>query len=517
MKEGISCYKLFINGLLDITDNLDKDEIVPPVNVVRRDDDDPYLVVAADKGTATFSDTANGVALEHRFWLGDAFASGGSVGYDHKGMAITARGAWECVKAHFRTLGKDIQREPFTVVGIGDMSGDVFGNGMLLSRQICLKAAFNHQHVFLDPEPDIKKSFQERRRLFRLARSGWTDYRADLISRGGGVFSRQDKTIPLSPEVRDWLGVEEMQMAPNALIRQLLKAPVDLLWNGGIGTYVKSSGESHADVGDLANNILRVNGNELCCKVIGEGGNLGLTQRGRIEFARCGGRVNTDFIDNSAGVDTSDHEVNIKILLNLAIRAGKLDFEGRNRVLAEMTDDVAALVLRSNYLQAQAISMMERFSGPRLGSKQHFINVLETDGQLDRQLESLPETEELEERKDKGLGLYRPELAVLLSYSKIVLYQQLLDSNVPEDGYLSGELERYFPASSPAMLKPFMQQHRLKREIIATQVTNSLVNRMGASFTLRMCEDTGASPAEVAQGIRHCPRIIRRPQFLGKN
>jgi glutamate dehydrogenase len=516
MREVISCYKFFINGLLDITDNLDKDKILPPAGVVRRDDDDPYLVVAADKGTATFSDTANGVAAEHGFWMGDAFASGGSVGYDHKGMGITARGAWECVKRHFRELGKDIQREPFTVVGIGDMSGDVFGNGMMLSRQIRLQAAFNHQHIFLDPDPDIKKSLGERRRLFRLPRSSWTDYKAELISRGGGVFSRQDKTIPLSPEVRHWLGVEASQMTPNALIRELLKAPVDLLWNGGIGTYIKSSSESHADVGDLANNALRVNGNELRCKVVGEGGNLGLTQKGRIEFARCGGRVNTDFIDNSAGVDTSDHEVNIKLLLNLAIRAGKLDIEGRNGILAEMTKEVAALVLRNNYLQTQAITMMESFSGSRLGSKQHFINVLEDEGRLDRQLESLPEDEELEERKDRGEGLFRPELAVLLSYSKIMLYQQLLDSDVPEDGYLSGELARYFPARLQEEMAPYMQQHRLKREIVATQVTNSVVNRMGASFALRMCEDTGSTPAEVARAYTIAREVFSARSFWSK-
>jgi len=514
--EGISCYKIFINGLLDITDNILKDEIVPPRDVIRRDDDDPYLVVAADKGTATFSDTANSVAQQHDFWLGDAFASGGSVGYDHKGMGITARGAWECVKAHFREIGTDIQRQPFTVVGIGDMSGDVFGNGMLLSKKTLLKAAFNHQHVFLDPNPDPVKSFQERRRLFRLARSSWTDYRKELISAGGGIYSRQDKTIPLSPEVREWLGTEETQMAPNALIRELLKARVDLLWNGGIGTYVKASTETHADVGDLANNSLRVNGNELRCKVIGEGGNLGVTQKGRIEFARFGGLINTDFIDNSAGVDTSDHEVNLKILLNLAIQAGKLDFAGRNALLAEMTDEVAALVLRSNYLQAQAISMMERFSGPRLGAKQHFIRVLEEEGWLDRQLESLPEDDELEERKDKGIGLFRPELAILLSYSKIMLYQQLLESDVPEDGYLSGELARYFPTRIHKQMGPFMQQHRLKREIVATQVTNSLVNRMGASFTLRMCEDTGATPAEVARAYTIAREVFDARSYWSK-
>ena len=516
MAEVVDCYSLFINGMLDITDNLDKDKVIAPEQLVRRDGDDPYLVVAADKGTATFSDTANGIAAHHGFWLGDAFASGGSVGYDHKGMGITARGAWEGVKRHFRELGTDIQRQPFTVVGIGDMSGDVFGNGMLLSRQIRLMAAFNHQHVFLDPDPDPKVSFKERRRLFRLRRSGWTDYDTGLISRGGGVYSRQDKLIPLSPEVRDWLGIEQEALTPNALIRELLKAPVDLLWNGGIGTYVKASSETHADVGDLANNILRVDGKELRCKVVGEGGNLGLTQLGRIEFDPAGGRVNTDFIDNSAGVDTSDHEVNIKILLNLAMRAGELEFEERNRLLADMTREVAALVLRSNYLQTQAISMMVHFSGARLGSKQHFINVMEQAGMLDRKLEFLPEEEELGERRDRGEGMVRPELAVLLSYSKIMLYQQLLDSDVPEDDYLSGELNRYFPEPLRDRFGHLMPQHRLKREIVATQVTNSIVNRMGASFALRMGEDTGATPAEVARAFTIAREVFDARSFWAR-
>ena len=513
MKEGVDCYKLFINGLLDITDNLDKDDTVPPMNVVRRDEDDPYLVVAADKGTATFSDTANAVAAEHGFWLGDAFASGGSVGYDHKGMGITARGAWEGVKRHFQEMGVNIQREAFSVVGIGDMSGDVFGNGMLLSKHILLKAAFNHQHIFLDPNPDAASSFRERRRLFRMPRSSWTDYKTGLISKGGGIFSRLDKTIPLSPEIRKWLGIEEQQMTPNALIKVLLQAPVDLLWNGGIGTYVKSSSESHADVGDLINNVLRVDGKDLQCKVVGEGGNLGVTQLGRIEYARAGGRINTDFIDNSAGVDTSDHEVNIKILLNQAMRSGKLKPDERNQILAEMTDEVGDLVLRSNYLQTQAISMMARFSGPRLGAKQHFIRVLEEQGQLDRELEFLPDDEELSERKDQGEGLARPELAVLLSYSKITLYQQLLASDIPEDGYLSGELIRYFPRLLQQRFSKLMPQHRLKREIIATQVTNSLVNRMGASFALRMTEDTGASPSEVARAYTIAREVFDAREF----
>lgn len=516
LAEAIDCYSIFINGLLDITDNLDKNEILPPADVIRHDDDDPYLVVAADKGTATFSDTANGIANEHGFWMGDAFASGGSVGYDHKGMGITARGAWEGVKRHFREMGTDIQREVFTVVGIGDMSGDVFGNGLLLSKQIHLKAAFNHQHIFLDPDPDAKTSFQERKRLFRLGRSSWSDYKQKLISRGGGIYSRQDKTIPLSREIRVWLGIDQEKLSPNALIRELLKAPVDLLWNGGIGTYVKASHETHADVGDLANNVLRVNGNELGCKVVGEGGNLGVTQRGRIEFAQAGGQINTDFIDNSAGVDTSDHEVNIKILLNLAIRAGQLNLEERNRLLAEMTDEVASLVLRSNYLQTQAISMMVRFSGPRLGAKQHFINVLEEDGLLDRELEFLPDNEDLAERRDRGAGLVRPEVAVLLSYGKIMLYQQLLASDIPEDSYLSGELTRYFPAPLQAKFGQLMQGHRLKREIVATQVTNNMVNRMGASFALRMHEDTGSSPAKVARAFTIAREVFDARSFWKK-
>jgi glutamate dehydrogenase len=514
--EGIRCYKMFINGLLDITDNLDKDDTLPPKQVVRYDDDDPYLVVAADKGTATFSDTANGVAASREFWLGDAFASGGSVGYDHKGMGITAKGAWEGVKRHFREMDVDIQRQPFTVIGIGDMSGDVFGNGMLLSKHIRLQAAFNHQHIFLDPDPDEKASFRERRRLFRMARSSWTDYKRELISRGGGIFSRQDKTIPLSPEVQAWLGVEQDHLTPSALIRTLLKTPVDLLWNGGIGTYVKASTETNADVGDLANNALRVNGNELGCKVVGEGGNLGLTQRGRIEFARNGGCVNTDFIDNSAGVDTSDHEVNIKILLNLAMRAGKLDPKDRKPLMAEMTDEVAQMVLRSNYLQTQAITMMKKFSSSRLGAKQHFIHVLEDQGLLNRELEFLPDDEELQARRNRGEGLTRPELSVLLSYSKITLYQQLLASDVPEDSWLSDEAANYFPAPLRKRFSEFVPQHRLKREIIATQVTNSLVNRMGASFALRMHEDTDATPGEVARAYTIAREVFRARDFWNR-
>ena len=512
-EEGVRCYTSFINALLDITDNLDKDSVVPPEDVVRRDGDDPYLVVAADKGTATFSDTANAVAAEHGHWLGDAFASGGSVGYDHKAMGITARGAWEAVKRHFREMGIDTQKEAFTVVGIGDMSGDVFGNGMLLSRHIRLKAAFNHVHIFLDPDPDEKASYAERRRLFRKPRSSWMDYNRDLISSGGGVFSRTDKTVPVSREVAQWLGIEASEIAPNELIRHLLKSEVDLLWNGGIGTYVKASTESHADVGDLSNNAVRVDGNELRCKAVGEGGNLGMTQLGRIEYARNRGRVNTDFIDNSAGVDTSDHEVNIKILLNQAMEEGKLDADARKHLLVEMSNEVAGQVLRNTYLQTQAISVMKAFSPARMGTLGHFINVLEDLGQLDRGLEYLPSEEELADRRERGEGMTRPELAVLLSYSKITLYRQLLDSDVPEDAWLSDEAVNYFPGPIREKYAPFVKSHRLKREIIATQVTNSLVNRMGASFVMRMKEDTGADSGEVARAYSIAREVFSARDF----
>nr|WP_308427815.1 NAD-glutamate dehydrogenase [Lysobacter bugurensis] len=500
--EGIACYKIFINGLLDITDNLDSaGNVIPPRDVVRHDGDDPYLVVAADKGTATFSDIANGIAREHGYWLDDAFASGGSVGYDHKGMGITARGAWESVKRHFRSMGRDTQKQPFTVVGIGDMSGDVFGNGMLLSKHIRLLAAFDHRHIFLDPNPDAAVSFKERQRMFKLPRSSWEDYNTALISEGGGVFARSAKSIPLSPEIKSALGIDldVEAMSPPELMSAILKAPVDLLWNGGIGTYVKATGETHADVGDRSNNALRVNGRELRCKVVGEGGNLGLTQLGRIEAAQHGVLLNTDFIDNSAGVDTSDHEVNIKILLNGQVRAKKLTLDERNTLLASMTDEVADLVLNDNYRQNQAISLMERMSVTRLGSKLHFIKSLEQQGLLDRQIEFLPSDAEIAERKTRGQGLTRPELSVLLSYAKLVLFQQLVDSDVPEDPYLSKELVRYFPVPLQEKYAKAMQGHRLKREIIATAVTNSMVNRMGATFALRMTEDTGRTPAEVAE------------------
>jgi glutamate dehydrogenase len=503
LAEGVACYRLFINGLLDITDNLVDGKVVHPLNCVRHDADDPYLVVAADKGTATFSDIANAVSAEHGFWLGDAFASGGSVGYDHKAMGITAKGGWESVKRHFRALGRDCQTEDFTCVGIGDMSGDVFGNGMLLSKHIRLLAAFDHRHIFLDPNPGSARSFVERERMFKLPRSSWADYDASLISQGGGIFPRSAKTIPVSAPVRAVLGIEgdAETMTPNDLMRAILKAPVDLLWNGGIGTYAKSRTETNADAGDRANNAIRINGEELRCKLIGEGGNLGFTQRGRIEAALNGVLLNTDFIDNSAGVDTSDHEVNIKILLNDAVQRGELSFDARNKQLAVMTDEVERLVLLDNYRQNQAISLMERMSVARLGSKQHFIRTLEAQGLLDRQIEFLPSDAEFAERKARGLGLTRPELSILLSYSKIVLFQQLLDSDVPEDAFLSKELRRYFPEPLQDRYADHMERHRLKREIIATAVTNSMVNRMGATFVLRMGEDTGKTPAQVARAF----------------
>jgi glutamate dehydrogenase len=510
LAEGIACYRLFINGLLDITDNLIEGKVVNPHDVVRHDADDPYLVVAADKGTATFSDIANAISIEHDYWLGDAFASGGSNGYDHKGMGITAKGAWESVKRHFRSLNRDCQTQDFTCVGIGDMSGDVFGNGMLLSEHTRLLAAFDHRHVFLDPNPDTARSFAERQRMFKLPRSSWDDYDKSLISAGGGIYPRSAKSIPVSPEVRAVLGLKPdvTQLAPADLLSAILKAPVDLLWNGGIGTYVKSSAETHADVGDRANNALRVNGGELRCKIVGEGGNLGMTQKGRIEAAQHGVLLNTDFIDNSAGVDTSDHEVNIKILLNDAVQRGELSFDARNAQLAAMTDEVGQLVLWDNYRQNQAITLMEHQSVSRLGSMAHFIRTLEAEGTLDRQVENLPSDAELTERKSRGLGLTRPELAVLLSYDKIRLFQQMLDSDVPEDPYLSKELMRYFPEPLHVKYAEHMQRHRLKREIIATAVTNSTINRMGATFMMRMQEDTGQRPAAIAKAYTAAREII---------
>jgi glutamate dehydrogenase len=499
MDEVVCCYQTFIQGMLDITDNLVEGNVVHPERVVRHDGDDPYLVVAADKGTATFSDIANAISEDYGFWLGDAFASGGSVGYDHKKMGITARGAWEAVKRHFREMGRDVQASDFTVAGIGDMSGDVFGNGMLQSRHTKLIAAFNHLHVFVDPDPDPAASYAERERLFALPRSSWDDYDRALISAGGGVWSRADKLIRLSDEMRAALDVRDEALTPDELIRVILRMPVDLLWNGGIGTYVKSSSESNADAGDRQNDGVRVNGRDLRCRVFGEGGNLGCTQLGRIEFALNDGRINTDAIDNSGGVDCSDREVNIKILLNLACQQKNLTAGRRKKLLVEMTDEVAEQVLRNNYLQTQAISLLEANAVERIREHQYLIRVLEREVGLDRELEFLPRGEEIDERRKAGKGLTRPELAVLLSYGKMALYRDMIASSVPEDRYLSRELVSYFPVPLQQRYEDLMADHRLAREIIATALTNSLVNRMGPVFAYRTRDETGADVASVAR------------------
>jgi glutamate dehydrogenase len=509
--EVIACYQTLIRGLLDVTDNIVNEKIVPPRQVVRHDKDDAYLVVAADKGTATFSDIANGISQEYAFWLGDAFASGGSAGYDHKKMAITARGAWECVKRHFREIGTDIQTQNFSVCGIGDMSGDVFGNGMLQSQYIRLIAAFNHQHIFIDPQPDAARSFAERERMFKLPRSSWDDYSRAAISKGGGVYSRSAKTLTLSREVQVLFELPA-QVTPNEIIKAILKSHVDLLWNGGIGTYVKAGSESHSDVGDRSNDAVRVDARELNCKVIGEGGNLGVSQLGRIEYARRGGRLNTDFIDNSAGVNTSDVEVNLKILLNGAVRAREITQAARNRLLVQMTDEVAALVLRNNYLQGQAISTGEFQTRQLLAENAYVIRALERSGDLNRALEFLPSDEDIAERRQAGEGLTRPELAILLSYGKIWLYHALIHSDVPEDPYLSTELNRYFPAPVQKRFAKRIKRHRLRREIIATAITNSLINRMGPVFPVRAQDDTGADPAAIARAYS-----IAREVFAVRN
>ncbi|MBX3694921.1 MAG: NAD-glutamate dehydrogenase [Steroidobacteraceae bacterium] len=498
-REAVATYRIFISGLLDVTDNIVGADVVPPPRVVRHDGDDPYLVVAADKGTATFSDIANSISVDYGFWLGDAFASGGSAGYDHKKMGITARGAWESVRRHLREIGIDSQAQDFTVAGIGDMAGDVFGNGMLLSKHIRLLAAFNHMHVFIDPDPDAARSFGERQRLFRMPRSGWDDYDRKLISRGGGVFLRSAKSIPLSPEARRVLGLEAPAATPQEVIRAILRMQVDLLWNGGIGTYVKASNERHAEVGDRSNDSVRVDGRELRARIVGEGGNLGCTQRGRIEYAMNGGRINTDFIDNSAGVNTSDVEVNIKILLSAPERSGRLARAARNRLLAGMTGDVSALVLRNNYLQSQALSVLHLNTAARLSEYRGLIRSLERAGDLDRAIEFLPGEDEFIERAKRGAGLTRPELAVVLAYSKIWLSGELIDSDVPEDPYLSEELRRYFPEALRRRFARDIEQHRLRREIIVTATTNSLVNRMGPVFAWRAIDETGASIGQIAR------------------
>ncbi|MET3963033.1 glutamate dehydrogenase [Marmoricola sp. OAE513] len=506
MAEGIACYRTFIAALLDVTDNLaegpEGSTVVPARDVVRHDPDDTYLVVAADKGTATFSDIANEVAAEYGFWLGDAFASGGSVGYDHKAMGITARGAWVSVQRHFREMGIDCQHEDFTCVGVGDMSGDVFGNGMLCSEHTRLVAAFDHRDIFLDPDPDAATSYAERRRLFDLPRSSWKDYDTALISEGGGVFPRSAKSIPLSPQVRAALGVTEEAMTPAALMRAILLAPVDLIWNGGIGTYVKGAAETDADAADKANDAIRVNGGELRARCVGEGGNLGFTQRGRIEYATegCGGeggRINTDFIDNSAGVDTSDHEVNIKILLDRVVRQGDLDTEQRNTLLASMTDEVAALVLADNDAQNLALANGEAQAPALLHVHEDWMRALERRGLLNRELEALPTRREVAARIERGEGLSGPELSVLMAYTKIVLADELLTTDLSDDPFLRGDLFSYFPQPLHQDYRRQMEDHPLRREIVVTQLVNQLVNDAGTTYLHRLGGETGAGVREL--------------------
>ncbi|KQT52607.1 MULTISPECIES: NAD-glutamate dehydrogenase [unclassified Aureimonas] len=503
---GRSAYVVFIASLLSVTDNIVGADILTPENVVRFDAEDPYFVVAADKGTATFSDTANAIAQSEDFWLDDAFASGGSVGYDHKAMGITARGAWEAVKRHFRETDRDgrpfdIQAMPFTAVGCGDMSGDVFGNGMLLSRETRLLAAFDHRDIFIDPAPDAAASFAERRRLFDTPRSSWADYDRALICKGGGVFSRREKEIRLSEEAAAAIGWDRRSGTPTEVITAILKAPVDLLFFGGIGTYIRASAETNAEVGDRANDALRVTGREVRAKVVGEGANLGATQRGRIEFARHGGRINTDAIDNSAGVNTSDVEVNIKIALKSAMADGRLTREARNTLLASMTDEVAELVLANNYEQTLALSLEQRKGAKALPLQARFMTVLEEGGLLNREVETLPGEAALADLRASGKGLTRPELAVLLAYSKIVLFDQLIASGLPDDPYLEQRLHAYFPGPMRRDFTCDIDGHRLRREIVATIVANLAVNRIGPTFVTALRDAAGASAADVVAGF----------------
>ncbi len=527
LAEGIACYRQFISGLLDITDNMVAGEVVPPRDVVRHDGDDTYLVVAADKGTATFSDIANDVSREYGFWLGDAFASGGSVGYDHKAMGITAKGAWESVKYHFRglgsspggnsrTMGVDVQTTDFTVAGIGDMSGDVFGNGMLLSQHIKLVAAFDHRHIFVDPAPDPARSFAERERMFALPRSSWADYDLGLISPGGGVWPRTAKSVPVSPAMRAALGIPDgvTALAPNDLINAILKAPVDLLWNGGIGTYVKATAETHPDVGDKANDAVRINGADLRAKVVGEGGNLGLTQLARIEFALGGGLVNTDFIDNSAGVDTSDHEVNIKILLNQVVRDGEMTDKQRNQLFMDMTGEVGDLVLRDNYAQNVVLAASRAQAPAMLHIHARYLRRLERDGLVNRELEFLPSDKTLAERRQAGLGLAAPEFAVLLAYTKIVADAELLGSRLPDDPYLASWLVSYFPSALRERFRTYMDSHPLRREIITTCVVNDMVNFGGTSFLFRFTEEIGATVPDIVRAYLAAREVFDLPSFV---
>lgn len=508
LKEGIACYKIFIRGLLDITDNLLSGEVVPPSDVIRHDEDDPYLVVAADKGTATFSDIANEISLEYKHWLGDAFASGGSQGYDHKGMGITARGAWVSVQRHFREIAKDVQNEAFSVIGIGDMGGDVFGNGMLLSEHICLMAAFNHMHIFIDPTPDPQKTFVERKRLFETPGTTWGDFNRELLSDGGAIFSRAEKYLLINEAMQNAFSISESKLTPTQLIHALLKAPVDLIWNGGIGTYVKAASESHTDVGDKANDAVRVNGAELRCKVFGEGGNLGMTQLGRVEYSLASGACNTDFIDNAAGVDCSDHEVNIKILLDEMLAAGDLTGKQRNKLLVEMTDDVAELVLQNNYRQTQALSLAQFQASERVNEYRRFISFLENTGRLNRALEFLPSDEQLVDRQAHGKSLTRPELSVLISYAKVMLKEELTVSTLAEDPYIARAIETAFPSKIVNQYPEQLYRHRLKKEIVATQLANDMINNLGITVAHRLLETTGAGSDQIARAY-----IVSRDVF----
>ena len=499
LEEGIACYRQFIRSLLSVTDNYEGEKVVKPARVVCHDGNDPYLVVAADKGTATFSDYSNDIAVAQNFWLKDAFASGGSAGYDHKKMGITARGAWESVKSHFRRIGVDCQHQDFTVVGIGDMAGDVFGNGMLLSRHIRLKAAFNHLHIFIDPDPIAETSYLERERLFNLAGSSWEDYDASLISKGGGIFKRSAKSITISAEVKKWLGISKRTLTPNDLIRAILKAPVDLLWNGGIGTYIKSSEETDSDVGDRANDALRINASDSGCKIIGEGGNLGVTQLGRAEFCANGGLVNTDFIDNAGGVDCSDNEVNIKILLNKIIENGDLTLKQRNILLEQMTETVANKVLDDNYEQVRSINITYYRGEQLFRELLRFLNGLEKQGEIDRQLEQIPADDELMERHSAGEGFYRSELSVLIAYAKNQLKEQLENEVYSEDPYYISIIEQAFPGILVEKYHNEISEHPLRQQLIGTKLANRMVNDMGINFAYRMTEETGATPGEVAR------------------
>jgi glutamate dehydrogenase len=491
-----------------VTDNLVNDKVVHPARVVIHDGDDPYFVVAADKGTATFSDIANGIALEHKFWLGDAFASGGSNGYDHKAMGITARGAWISVQRHFLEMGVDVQCDEISVAGCGDMSGDVFGNGMLLSHSLKLIAAFDHRHIFIDPNPDPETSWRERKRLFELPRSSWDDYDRKRISPGGGVFARSEKSIALSAEARAALGIDAKELEPTVLINAILKAPVDLLWFGGIGTYIKASSQSQADVGDPSNDALRADASAVRSKVIGEGANLAITQAGRIEFAEAGGRINTDFIDNSAGVDCSDNEVNIKIPLNREMRDGTLTLDKRNSLLARMTDDVAELVLEDNRLQTLALSIAEAGGATALPAHVRTIELLEASGRLDRKVEGLASSEDLLRRVQENRGLTRPELAVVLSISKLVLQDAAEELRLSDDPLLEPELFDAFPKPMRKAHAASIRAHRLRNEIIATKVANRLVNRLGPGVAFDMTEEEGASLQQVVASFLVAERLL---------